>query len=109
MINLKKYRLNQDSELDKFRDPDPERFYRFQSKVYTLLDSLGIGDKIDIEEKINPASYEVFVKVVCAYILMHRVDGLSASFIEFSEDYAYIYRRPGYTAPHHKTHFYSRN
>lgn len=109
MLDFKQYRLNQDSELDKFRNPDPERFIRFQFKVYTLLDSLEMGDKIDIVNKITPESYEVFIKVVCLYILMHRGDPIEKSYIEFSEDYTMIYRKKGFEMPQRKSHFYNRN
>lgn len=105
--NLSRYRLNTDSELDQYRQ-DLHKFVRFQGEVYNMLDGLAIGDSINVCDVVKPDSIDVFIKVVCLYILLHQQDDISKSRIEFSEDYRKIYRRPGFTRPnHHDKHFYS--
>lgn len=110
MINdLSKYRLNDDRELDRFSSKDPVRFLQFQCDVYNMLDGLVPGERINVIDVCKPTSVEVFIKVVCRYILNHQNDGFTKSHIEFSEDYRQIYRRPGMpeTKPHWN-HFYSK-
>ncbi len=106
--NLSKYRLNDESELLRFKK-DPIRFFRFVHSVYTLLDELPPGGTIRVLETVKPDSREIFVKVVCLYIRMeHRTRTLEDDLIEFSEDYLVVYRRPGIRFPEHWRHFYSR-
>lgn len=110
MINdLSIYRLNDDRELDSFFYRDPVKFLRFQRDVFNMLDGLIPGDRINVIDVCKPTSIEVFIKVVCQYILMHQRDGLDKSHIEFSDDYRQIYRRPGTpNIKHHWNHFYSK-
>lgn len=107
--NLSKYRLNEEAELDRFRSPDPKRFFRFQLKVYTLLDNICVNGAIDVTDAATPESIEVFIKVVCLYILMERrCSKPEDSYIEFSSDYRQILRKPGFKQACRKPHFYSR-
>lgn len=109
MLNdLSRYRLNADSDLDEYRK-DLRKFVHFQGEVYNLLDGLAIGDTINVCDVVVPDSLDVFIKVVCKYILLHQQDDESKSRIEFSDDYRKIYRRPGFVKPNHlDRHFYSR-
>lgn len=109
MLNdLSRYRLNADTELDKYRK-DLHKFVRFQGEVYNMLDGLAIGGTINVCDVVVPDSLDVFIKVVCKYILLHQQDDESKSRIEFSDDYRKIYRRPGFNKPNHlDKHFYSR-
>lgn len=106
--DLSKYRLNDDAELDIYR-VDMARFIRFQADVYNMLDGLAVGDTINVCDVVVPESLDVFIKVVCKYILLHQRDGIEADKVEFSEDYRKIFRRPGYIKPRRlDRHFYSR-
>lgn len=69
--------------------------------MYNLLDGLAIGDTINVCDVVVPDSLDVFIKVVCKYILLHQQDDESKSRIEFSDDYRKIYRRPGFVKPNH--------
>ena len=108
MLNdLSKYRLNADSELDPFRR-NLHKFIRFQTEVYNMLDGLAEGDTINVCDVVMPESIEVFIKVVCLYIILHQHDDESMSRVEFSTDYRKIYRRPGYVKPaRYINHFHS--
>ena len=105
--DLSKYRLNADSELDVYRQ-DLHKFVLFQCDVYNMLDGLAIGDSINVCDVVVPESLDVFIKVVCLYILLHQYDGFDVAKIEFSDDYRKIYRRPGFTRQTRYKHFYSK-
>lgn len=96
MINdLSKYRLNDESELDRYMKENPSRLVEFMAKVYNMLDRIEVGESVVVLDICRPESLDVFIKCVCKYILIHQGDGMEHSFIEFSEDYRRIYRRPG--------------
>lgn len=106
-MDLSIYKLMDDSELDRFRDPDPPRFFRFQHKVYTLLDRLAVGQRVYLKDILKPEDYEVFIKCACAYILMHRRDWKKEdSTVEPSADYTYFVRQPGLVCDVVERHFY---
>ena len=85
------------------------KFLQFQCDVYNMLDGLVPGERINVIDVCKPTSVEVFIKVVCRYILNHQNDGFTKSHIEFSADYRQIYRRPGMPETYrHWNHFYSK-
>lgn len=108
MTDYRQYRLNSEAELDEFRLPDPSRFLRFQVQVYLMLSRLEVGGILKVSDAATPSSIPVFIKIVCMYILTERTSSRPEdSYIEFSEDYQVIYRRPGIVIPSRKPHFYS--
>lgn len=107
-MDFSQYKLMSDDELDRFRDPDPARFFRFQHKVYTLLDRLQVGQRVYLKDILDPGDYEVFIKCACAYILMHRKHWkMEDSTVEPSADYSYFIRQPGLVCNVVVRHFYS--
>lgn len=105
--DLSSYRLNADSELDEYRQ-DLHKFVLFQRDVYNMLDGLAVGDSITVCDVVVPESLDVFIKVVCLYILLHQYDGFEAAKVEFTSDFRRIYRRPGFVRQIRYKHFYSK-
>lgn len=102
-MDYRQYRLNDVSELTRLAEADPERFYTFFRKVYSVLDAIPFGNPVFIRDLVEDKDIEVFIKIVCFYIDDYRsFSSLEDSYIDFLDDYSGIFRRPGFEVPVHR-------
>ena len=106
MTDYSSHRLNDDSEL-KIYMADMPRYLKFVRRVYALLDALAIGEGLEVAHVVKPENLDVFIKVVCCYII-HMNPIRKDSFIEFNKEYTIIIRRPNIVFPPHRFNFYDK-
>ena len=94
-INYSCYRLNDESELSKYQK-DLTRYNKFLNRVFSFLDSLVDGETVDVQNITDETTIEIFIKVVCLYILYRNPTSYEDSYIIFSTDYSKILRVPGF-------------
>ena len=98
MTDYSTHRLNDDSELLPYMEDMP-RYISFVNRVYNLLNSLEIGEGLSVDKVVKPENLDVFIKVVCCYIL-HENPFRPDSYIEFNTEYTIITRVPAFQMPH---------
>lgn len=70
MQTLAKYRLNSLAEIEALRlKIGQKKFITYQATVYKLLRDMQPGNVFSIPDKVKPANQDVFIKVVCLYML----------------------------------------
>jgi len=89
-LDYSKHRLNCISELEPYRIRlGNDVFWSFIISVYKWLDSLKIGDRIDItnNSRINHQNRDLFIKTACYYMRQFGNDDYM-----FTSNYTSLYR-----------------
>lgn len=68
-MNLQKYRLNDWSELSKFKDEmGIEEYNAYTDKVYSVLLNLPPGKFYSVNKLAKPENFDLFIKICCLFI-----------------------------------------
>lgn len=87
MQTLIKYRLNSLTEIEAIRlKIGNDKFATYQATVNKLLRAMQPGNVFSIPDKVKPANQEVFIKVVCLYMIETAGD----CNVILSDDYTHI-------------------
>jgi len=89
-LDYSNYRLNSISELEPFRQRlGNDIFWNFIISVFEWLDSMEVGDSIDISNnsRITNQNRELFIKTTCYYMQQYGNDDYM-----FTNDYTSLYR-----------------
>lgn len=98
-MDLSVYALKSREEVYVWLRQDPDRTIAFYNKVSVLLAELPEGNSLYIPDICKESSFEMFIKMVCLYILECRSypDFTEySSFIDFSADFCTIKRIPAF-------------
>lgn len=87
MSNLEKYRLTNYSFIEEYeKKMGIDYFRKYRDDIYRFLVSMKIGDRFSIERNVKVENIDLFIKIVCMFILA----GNTA--YEFSNDYKFVIR-----------------
>lgn len=87
--SLEKYKIVGCGWIDEYLSRlGTEEFCKFEARVYSALEKLGINKFYDITE-VQPENQELFIKFCCLYIYRHPE-------YEFNEDFTQIWRKESY-------------
>lgn len=89
-LDYSKHRLENNSELMAYREKiGNDVFWDFIISVFEWLDSLKIGDSIDISKnsRITARNRDLFIKTACYYMWQYGNDDFM-----FTNDYTVLYR-----------------
>ncbi|MGL5682584.1 MAG: hypothetical protein ACRDDZ_05940 [Marinifilaceae bacterium] len=69
-MNLSHHRLQDDDSLERIMERmGCESFVTYQLKIIAMLKAMAPGARFPILKYVDPANYELFIKVVCKYIV----------------------------------------
>ena len=87
MESLAKYRLNDFSYIEFYQERmGIENFRKYRNDVFIYLENMKVGEKYSIEAKVKKENFDLFIKIVCTYILYGKPN------YSFTNDYKHVKR-----------------
>ena len=87
MDTFAQYRLTDYSFIEKYQKRmGIENFRKYRDDVYRYLAKMKVGEKFSIEARVKEENFDIFIKIVCAYILSGNYN------YEFTGDYKHVKR-----------------
>jgi hypothetical protein len=87
MDTFAQYRLNDYSFIGEYEQRmGKENFRKYRDDVYIHLTNMKPGEKFSVEQKLRAENIDLFIKIVCLFILDNHYD------YEFTNDYKHVKR-----------------
>lgn len=87
MESFKQYRLNDYSFIEEYEKKMGQNYFRkYRDDVYIFLINMKVDEKFSIERNVKKENFDLFIKIICLFILEGHPD------YEFTNDYKFVKR-----------------